>query len=488
MGVATWFSTFCENIQVKNKDKISKRYKAITKRLNTDFWWTDSETSHSLQVGSYGRNTAINGTSDVDMVFQLPDSLHEQYNNHSGNGQSALLQAVRNSVKRTYSRTEIGADGQVIEVPFNDGITFELVPGFLNKDGGYIYPDSNDGGGWKETNPRPEIEAIRERNNVCNKNLVLLCRMMRSWKEKWSVPIGGLLIDTLAYQFIIDWEYRDKSYLYYDWLSRDFFNYMADQDPNQEYWKAPGSGQRVYIKGLFQYKAKRCRNIAFEAIESEKAGHKWSAKQSWREIFGTSFPSYQNMDSRDLIESQIRDCFGRVVYSHKTHEKCGDILLYRLKCIKLSQIVLSSLTTAGFLSAIFGEMEIAIKIGAIVSTILFCLNIYTKSSDLGALAQRHRDAAVNLWYIREKYLSLITDLRMRQGPLDNIIDRRDSLLEELYGIYSGAQSTNSSAYRKAQKALQKYEELTFSDDEIDNLLPNSLRKEKAPRSNQTHPT
>ena len=27
------------------------------------------------------------------------------------------------------------------------------------------------------------------------------------------------------------------------------------------------------------------------------------------------------MDSRALIKGQVRECYGRVVYSHKTHEK-----------------------------------------------------------------------------------------------------------------------------------------------------------------------
>ena len=263
MGLADWFKTFCGNIQVQNGAVISLRYKAITKRLNTDFWETDSDTSHSLYVGSYGRNTAIHGTSDVDMIFQLPYSVYKQYDDYNGNGQSALLQAVRTSVKKTYSVTNIGAAGQVILVPFDEGITFELVPGFVNDDDSYTYPDSNTGGSWKTTNPKPEIEEIRTRNSTCNNNLVPLCRMMRSWKEKWNVPLGGLLIDTLAYQFIIDWTYRDKSYLYYDYMSRDFFAYMANQSADQDYWKAPGSGQWVYGgKAQFQYKAKRCYNIA----------------------------------------------------------------------------------------------------------------------------------------------------------------------------------------------------------------------------------
>jgi Second Messenger Oligonucleotide or Dinucleotide Synthetase domain len=250
MGIADWFNEFCGNLQVQESGSISTRYKNITRRLNTDFWTTTSDTAHSLYVGSYGRNTAIGGFSDLDMIMQLPYSVYEQYNAYVFNGQSALLQAVKTYVEKTYSKTSIRADGQVIVIPFTDNISFELVPAFLNKDDSYTFPDANDGGRWRITNPRPEIKAIRDRNDACNGNLVPLCRMARAWKRTWDVPIGGLLIDTLAYQFIIDWQYRDKSYLYYDLMSRDFFKWMADQDEKQEYWKAPGSGSSVYGKGL----------------------------------------------------------------------------------------------------------------------------------------------------------------------------------------------------------------------------------------------
>ena len=292
MGLADWFRSFCADIQVQDAGTISTRYKAITRRLNIDFWTTTSETAHSLYVGSYGRNTAIHGFSDLDMVFELPADLYFQYDKYAGNGQSALLQAVRNSMQKTYSTSSVGADGQVVVVSFQDGITFEVVPVFINKAGSYTFPDATGGGSWKTTNPRPEIAAIRDRNIACNGNLVPLCRMMRAWKNKQEVPIGGLLVDTLAYQFIDSWEHKDKSYLYYDYMCRDFFRFMADQNREQEFWKAPGSGQYVYRKGLFEWKATRCHNLAREAIEHETASPKreWSAKQKWREIFGTTFP------------------------------------------------------------------------------------------------------------------------------------------------------------------------------------------------------
>ena len=182
------------------------------------------------------------------------------------------------------------------------------------------------------------------------------------------------------------------------------------------------------------------------------------------------------MDPRDVIEGQLRECYGRVVYTHKTHEKCADILLDRLGKIKLWQIVLSSATTAGFIAAIFGAGPVGAVIGIGISTTLLVLNAYTKNYDLGALAQKHRRAAADLWLIREKYLVLVTDLRVGEEALVKITNRRDALLDDLHGVYSGAPSTTYQAYKKAQEALQQYEEMTFSDAEIDAWLPRELRK------------
>src|SRR4051794_11049447 len=99
MGVSEWFNTFCSNIQISDGGTISLRYKLITRRLNADFWLTDSNTYHSLYVGSYGRNTASEPFSDLEMIFELPSNLYERYNSYAWNGQSALLQSLSSSIK-----------------------------------------------------------------------------------------------------------------------------------------------------------------------------------------------------------------------------------------------------------------------------------------------------------------------------------------------------------------------------------------------------
>jgi len=291
-GESEWFNTFCDNLRMSSDtvSTIRYRYQQITKRINLDYWNTSSETTHSLYVGSYGRGTEIR-TSDIDVIVQLPYSTYERFDKYIGNGQSALLQEVKSVLQKTYSTSYLRGDGQVIRIDFTDGISFEVLPAFLNDDGSYTYPDSNAGGSWKKTNPKAEISAMNNRNSATNKNLKRLCRMARAWKEKNDVPMSGILIDTLAYNFIDGWVYKDKSYVYYDYMSRDFFEYLKNQSTSQSYWYAPGSRLAVWKSGDFQSKASTAYDSALEAIKYNTEGKTYSAKSKWREIYGSKFPA-----------------------------------------------------------------------------------------------------------------------------------------------------------------------------------------------------
>ena len=178
----------------------------------------------------------------------------------------------------------------------------------------------------------------------------------------------------------------------------------------------------------------------------------------------------------EILESQIRECFGRVVYSHKTQEKCADIVLTLHKRLKLFLIIISAIVTTSLLIKLFGDQEWALMVGVILSTILFGLNTYMKDYDLGEIAQKHTNAANELWDIRETYLSLLTDIKVDQLSINQIISQRDELQKRLFNIYSGSPRTNFKAYKEASQALKVNEELTFSDKEIDAFLPKELRR------------
>jgi hypothetical protein len=261
MDVSKTFKTFLENLKIQNKTEISNRYKNITKILNKHYWDSESDILHSLQVGSYGRGTAINGISDLDMVFNLPWDVYKRFNSYETNGQSALLQEVKNVIAKTYSTTEIGGDGQIVAIKFNNH-TVEVLPAFEYDDGSFKYADSNNGGSWKNTNPRGEKEEINSLDAKSNHNLKPLCKMIRSWKNNVGVGIGGLLIDTLCYNFFkSNTDYTDKGYLYYDFIVRDFFLYMSEQNKDQTFWYAPGSNQKFIKKTALFRKPKKLIRI-----------------------------------------------------------------------------------------------------------------------------------------------------------------------------------------------------------------------------------
>src|SRR5690606_10088300 len=90
-------------------------------------------------------------------------------------------------------------------------------------------------------------------------------------------------------------------------------------------------------------------------------------------------PTTQADPGKTALEAQIRECFGRVVYSTKTHEKCADLCMGRLQRIKIAQIVLSAITTGGLLTAVLGDpkvAQVAMIVSTLFSTVLLVLTAY----------------------------------------------------------------------------------------------------------------
>lgn len=183
-------------------------------------------------------------------------------------------------------------------------------------------------------------------------------------------------------------------------------------------------------------------------------------------------------EQEKMIESQIREIYGRVVYTHKTHEKCADILKERSDFIKFAEIFLSAATTTSILVVVFGDGKTFQFLAALFSTILLGLTLYSKDFNLLAIAEKHKHAALNILEIREKLLSLLVDIRIGNKEISQLQQIREELNEQLVNTYRGAPKTINKAYQIASKSLKENEEFTFSDEEIDKFLPECLRKTK----------
>ena len=145
--------------------------------------------------------------------------------------------------------------------------------------------------------------------------------------------------------------------------------------------------------------------------------------------------------------------------------------------VKWAQLVLSALTTGGAVGVIFDKTTNWFAYAtAALSVSMLVVSSYSKDLNPGQQAQRHREAASDIWNVREAYLSLLTDIRDEKLSITDLRKRRDDLQAQLYKIYRAAPHTNSKAYGDAQNALKKNEELTFSDSEIDAFLPAPLKR------------
>lgn len=297
MTVAEMFSGFLPNLAIDNMETISLRYGELTGVLNKAFRDTESKTANTLQVGSFGRKTGIKGISDLDMLYIMPKAKWDTYKDSN---QLKLLKDTKSAITGRYPLTDVHVDRLVVTVQYSN-FHVEVQPVFELEGGSFYYPDTKNGGSWKTTKPRLEMDAIADLDALKNSNLRRLCKMVRAWKNKHGVGIGGLLIDTLAYNFLNSTtEYDSKSFQHFDKLSRDFFKYLSEL-PKQDRYDAPGSRQHVTVKKAFQRKAKKAYKLCSKAIEAEATS---GVNGKWKKVFGRPFPN--GSKKSDLSESHDR--------------------------------------------------------------------------------------------------------------------------------------------------------------------------------------
>ena len=289
-------------------EKCENRLKELTKRLNRKYYsldeLEDEETDNGLIVGSVGRTTAVRNVSDFDYIFSLPSEVYRRFDSYEDNGQSALLQEIKNELLKRYPNTKIKGDGQVVVIDFSDGGKIELVPAFEQSDGNFKYPDSRNGGSWKTTKPKPEIEKCKSLNSNFNNHFSNLTRLIRRWKNHMGFSFKGLLIDTLISDFIDDKGISEIYYSDYNILLKDIFKYFSNQDKNREYWYALGSNQKIYNNDGAKF-----INKAKQALKKIEDASEEKLTEVYRQLFGRKFAQSTSTTNRASNEEFIDELF-----------------------------------------------------------------------------------------------------------------------------------------------------------------------------------
>lgn len=176
--------------------------------------------------------------------------------------------------------------------------------------------------------------------------------------------------------------------------------------------------------------------------------------------------------------AQVREAYGRIVYSHKTHEKQADICNEKHRRQRGRKVALTAVSSGAFLASLIGvvlDEQWAALVTSFIAVLISASSLAGKTFQHGEAMQQHRETAAKLWDLRESYLSVIVDLTAGSLTLDAAREARDTLQKAAAAIYKDAPRTTPKAYTRAQDALQLRDDLTFSAAEIDHLLPAALR-------------
>lgn len=340
--VASHFKDFETSLRTSDEhvQSINKRVKKITKAINTSYWDNESDTQHSMLVGSYGRGTAID-ISDVDLLVELPASQKERFSNYLSNGQSALLNDIKAKLKQEYPTSNIKADGQIVSIKFSDGIGFEILPAFPLYDG-YEYPDTNNGGRWKTTNPELDQKNLKLRNKEFDGSLKRFARMLRAWKDKNNVSLSGIAIDALVYNFFSTWKNDQTSYSYFDWLSRDFFEWLYHFIDSRQKLISLDTFFEIELDLEVGSKSKTAWKRSLKAIENQM--EESVAEEEWTKIYGSHFPVHapktdnavRNVVAKQTISSkETRAFIGNAIDTEEFYQDKGWKLSQSLKYIDI---------------------------------------------------------------------------------------------------------------------------------------------------------
>lgn len=282
--VSKRFQTFVANLELttlQEADGWTKIY-GVVSCLNSAYYGHNSKTDNAFLIGSWAKGTQVRPPRDVDLYFLLPIAVFERFAAYSQhvNKQSALLQEVKSKLLVTYHNSDIKGDGPVVLAGF-DSYNIEIVPAFLvsNDERSYHVCDTKNGGKYKKTMPLHEVDVISAADAKNANNVRRLIRMLKAWQSSCSVPIQSFYLELLATEFLDQCNWRMNGYFYYDWISRDFFQWMITKA--NTYLRAPGTNEMLWLGDTWKSRAESAHARAVKACDYEFSNDMINAGDEW---------------------------------------------------------------------------------------------------------------------------------------------------------------------------------------------------------------
>lgn len=239
-------------------------------------------------TGSYRRNTKTKRLKDVDIFVVLRPGGTQAYLRERP--PTEVLGELSKLLDARYEK--VTTDGFACTVAFGDEdevASFDIVPAFKRKGGGWEIPDA-DRSGWISTNPKRHHEQSTAKNDKCDGKFVPFVKMVKGINREAGEPIStSFLLEVMAHTIV-----RTPFGRYQDEIV--WFLASAAEQSEQDWPDPAGIGPAVNgtMTASDRQAASRTfaewQRIAEEAVRLEDSGEERAAVEKWRTLFGMRMP------------------------------------------------------------------------------------------------------------------------------------------------------------------------------------------------------
>ena len=135
--------------------------------------------------------------------------------------------------------------------------------------------------------PDAESQALANANLMSGQKACHLIMMLKVWRDAQGLALPSLVLDALVEEFVRIWLYNRRSFLFYDWMIRDFFFWLCYQAGRDV--ALFRSGERLPIGRDWVDAAETAYATAVEACRLERLSADQAARDRWGTIFGDRF-------------------------------------------------------------------------------------------------------------------------------------------------------------------------------------------------------
>ena len=151
------------------------------------------------------------------------------------------------------------------------------------------------------------------------------------------------------------------------------------------------------------------------------------------------------------LHDHLRLTFNQVIQRHKAHTATAQSYARWNRWLRGSEALLVAGVCIAAVGDAFGRGYILGIVAAALAGVALLVLLVHLTFDFEASAHAHAACSAHLWYVRERYRSLLSDLHDGVLDLSEARLRRDKLMDELKGIYERMPATQLDYDRLAAK-------------------------------------